>query len=125
MNKKNTQDFAALWLSVKTNLQLRGQYIRVQAVQQVSEIAADIITKAFVIICFVLAFLFGSFTLGFFLSSLFKSYAIGFGGLTIFYVLLASVVFGSRSRLIEKALVNLAIRKYFNKYYKGGENETS
>ena len=125
MDKKNTQEFASLWSEVRTNLQLRGEYIRVQAVQQVSEIAANIITNTFVIICFILAFLFGSITLGFFLSTLFISYALGFGGLTIFYVLLATIVFGSRTRFIEKALINLAVRKYFSKYYKGGEDETS
>ncbi|UKT62588.1 phage holin family protein [Pedobacter mucosus] len=123
MDQRNTNDFAALWTEVKTNLELRGEYIKVKAVQQVSEIAADVITNTFVIICFILAFLFGSITLGFFLSDLLKSYALGFGGLTIFYVLLATVVFGSRSRFIEKALVNLAIRKYFNKYYKEDEDE--
>lgn len=123
MEKRYTQDFGSLWAEVKTNLQLRGEYVKIRAIQQVSEIAADIITNTFVTICFVLAFLFGSVTLGFFLSTLLKSYALGFGCLTIFYVLLATVVFGSRSRFIEKALINLAIRKYFNKYYREEEDE--
>ncbi len=73
------------------------------------------LTGAVVIICFVLAFLFGSVTLALFLSDVFDSYTAGFGCVALIYLIIAVIVYLTKDKYIEKAIINMAIRKYFNK----------
>jgi len=96
-------------------LNARVEYTRLYLVEKVSKVFADIATSTAVICCFILAFLFGSVTLALYLSSLLNSFAGGFGCVSLFYILLAVVVYLLKDKYIEKAIINIAIRKYFDK----------
>ena len=99
----------------KSYLETRVEYTRLYLVEKVSKIFADLVTNAAVIICFVLAFLFGTFTLALFLSDVLGSYTRGFGCVSLIYIALAIIVYLTKDKFIEKAIINFAIRKYFNK----------
>ncbi|WP_316826491.1 phage holin family protein [Pedobacter miscanthi] len=104
-------------------LEARVEYTRLYLVEKVSKVFADLVTSTAVIVCFILAFLFGSVTLALYLSSVLGSYAGGFGCVSLFYILLAIIVYLTKDKYIEKAIINVAIRKYFDKLADKEEDE--
>jgi len=104
-------------------LEARVEYTRLYLVEKVSKVFADLVTSTVVIVCFILAFLFGSVTLALYLSDLLGSYAGGFGCVSLFYILLALVVYLTKNKYIEKAIINVAIRRYFDKLADKEEDE--
>lgn len=115
MEDKKEKDIEALLLDAKSYIETRIEYSKLSAVEKGSKIFADLITNAAVIICFALAFIFASFTLALYLSELFGSYTSGFGCVAGIYLLLSVIVFLTKDKYIERVLVNLFIRKYFDK----------
>ncbi|TCD29546.1 phage holin family protein [Pedobacter psychrodurus] len=104
-------------------LEARVEYTRLYLVEKVSKVFADLVTSTAVIVCFILAFLFGSVTLALYLSDLLGSYAGGFGCVSLFYILLAIIVYLTKNKYIEKAIINVAIRRYFDKLADKEEDE--
>ena len=104
-------------------LEARVEYTRLYLVEKVSKVFADLVTSTVVIVCFILAFLFGSVTLALYLSDLLGSYAGGFGCVSLFYILLAIIVYLTKDKYIEKAIINVAIRKYLDKLADKEEDE--
>ena len=123
MEENKEKDLKDLFDDAKSYLDTRVEYTRLYLVEQVSKIFADIVTNAAVIICFILAFLFGTFTLALFLSDVLGSYARGFGCVALIYVLLALIVYYTKEKFIEKAIINFTIRNYFNKLADKEEEE--
>jgi protein-S-isoprenylcysteine O-methyltransferase Ste14 len=115
MQENKEKDIKDLFEDAKSYLDTRVEYTRLYLVEQASKIFADIVTNAAVIICFILAFLFGTVTLALFLSDVLGSYARGFGCVAVIYVLLALIVYYTKEKYIEKAIINFTIRNYFNK----------
>ena len=99
---------------VKKNAELRIALLKLDTVHYVAKLSANLITNIFTLICILLAFLFGTVTLGFFFSDLFSSYALGFGGLTLFYALVAIFVAITKTNFIESVIINFTIRKFLN-----------
>ncbi|SEQ83800.1 phage holin family protein [Pedobacter rhizosphaerae] len=105
-------------------LEARIEYTRLYLVEKVSKLFADLVTSTAVIVCFILAFLFGSVTLALFLSDVLGSNTRGFGCVSLIYILLAIIVYLTKDKYIEKAIINVAIRKYFDKLAdKEGDDE--
>jgi len=118
-NQKSIEDIIS---DAKIYLETRIEYTRLYVVGKVSTLVADLITNAVVIICFVLAFLFGSVTLAMFLSDIFHSFTAGFGCVALLYLLIAiGITVGKKS--FEKLIANMAVRKYFDKLADKEENE--
>jgi len=115
MQENNDKSIEDLVDDAKGFLEARVEYTRLYLVEKVSKIFADLVTSTAVIVCFILAFLFGSVTLALYLSDVLGSYAGGFGCVSLFYVLLAVIVYLTKDKYIEKAIINVAIRKYFDK----------
>lgn len=104
-----------LYEDAKAYLDTKVEYTRLYLVEKISKIFADLVTNAVVVVCFVLAFLFGTVTLALYLSDVLGSYASGFGCVAIAYALLALIVYYTKDKYIEKAIINFTIRNYFNK----------
>jgi len=117
MDKQSTENLQSIFSELKNNAQLRFEQIKLNVVVQASRITADLLTHIIVAVSLILAFLFGTITLGFFLSDIFHSYATGFGGLTLVYALVALVVLKSSKKLIEPAIMNFSIGRYFKKHF--------
>ncbi|WP_133779122.1 phage holin family protein [Pedobacter nutrimenti] len=110
--EKNIEDIIS---DAKGYIDNRIEYTKLYMVEKVSRTFADLVTTTTVIICFVLAFLFGTVTLALFLSDVLGSYTRGFGCVSLIYILLAVIVYFTKDKYIEKAIVNFSIRKFFNK----------
>lgn len=115
MEDNKEKSLEELFLDAKAYINTRLEYTKLSAVEKGSKIFADLITNAAVIICFVLAFLFASFTLALYLAEVLGSYASGFGCVAGIYLLLSIIVYFTKDKFIERFLVNLFIRKYFDK----------
>jgi hypothetical protein len=100
----------------KCNANLRVKWFKVYALEQVTKFFADLITNTAVAVCFLLAFIFGTITLGFFFSELLENYWLGFGCIAVFYIFSALMVFILRYRFIEKSIINFTICKLVDKY---------
>lgn len=123
MQENKEKNIEALIEDAKEYIDTRVEYTRLYLVEKVSKIFADIVTNVTVVICFMLAFLFGTFTLALFLSDVLGSYARGFGCVALIYVLLALIVYYTKDKYIEKAIINFTIRNYFNKLADKDEDE--
>lgn len=115
MEEKKEKNFEELIADAKSYVDTRMDYVHLRAVEKGSKLFADLITNTVVATCFLLAFLLGTVTLGLYLSDLFGSAVAGFGCLAGIYLFLSIIVFVTKDKFIEKVLVNLFIRKYFNK----------
>ncbi|MDQ7948128.1 MAG: phage holin family protein [Pedobacter sp.] len=115
MEENKEKDLETLFADAKVYLETRIEYTKLSAVEKGSKIFADLITNAAVIISFVLAFLFASFTLALYLSTVFGSHTAGFGCVAGIYLLLSIIVYLTKDNFIERFLVNIFIRKYFDK----------
>lgn len=113
--EKKEKGIEDLFEDAKSYIDTRVEYTRLYLVEKISKIFADIVTNAAVVICFILAFLFGTFTLALFLSDVLGSNTRGFGCVAVIYVLLALIVYYTKEKYIEKAIINFTIRNYFNK----------
>ena len=115
MQENKEKDFEDLLEDTKSYINTRIEYTRLYMVERASKVFADLVTNAAVAVCFILAFLFGTFTLALFLSDVLGSYTRGFGCVALIYVALALIVYFTKDKYIEKAIVNFSIRDYFNK----------
>lgn len=115
MQENKEKDLEDLLEDTKSYINTRLEYTRLYLVEKGAKMFADVVTNAAVIICFLLAFLFGTFTLALFLSDVLGSYTRGFGCVALIYILFALIVYFTKEKYIEKAIVNFAIRNYFNK----------
>ncbi|WP_158990513.1 phage holin family protein [Mucilaginibacter sp. L196] len=92
--------------------ELRFKLAKLRAIEGGTSIAASIIADAAVMVCMVLAFIFASLTLAFFLAAVFNSDWEGFGCVALIYLLIALIVKVNKKRL-EKPIVNGFINKIF------------
>ncbi|WP_129716839.1 phage holin family protein [Pedobacter sp. SYP-B3415] len=115
--------FEDIIVQVKDYIDTRKEYMRLYVVEKASKIFADLVTNLTVAVCFILAFLFGTFTLALFLSDVLGSYTRGFGCVALIYLALALIVYFTKDKYIEKAIINISIRKYFNKLADKEEDE--
>jgi len=115
MEENKEKDIEAILLDAKEYIDTRIEYTKLSFVEKGAKLVADLITNTTVIICFVLSFLFASFTLALYLSEVLGSYTKGFGCVAVIYLFLSIIVLLTKDKYIEKVLVNLFIRKYFDK----------
>lgn len=115
MQENKEKDLEDLVGDAKEYVNTRLEYTRLYLIERGSKMFADLVTNAAVAICFLLAFLFGTFTLALFLSDVLGSFTRGFGCVALIYLLLALIVYFAKEKYIEKAIINFTIRRYFNK----------
>ncbi len=115
MEEKKEKTIEELVSEAKTYLDTRLDYLHLKSVEKGSKLFADLITNTVVVVCFLLAFLLGTVTLALYLAEVFGSYVAGFGCVAGLYLLISIIVFLTKDNIIEKILVNMFIRNYFNK----------
>ena len=115
MQENKEKGIEDLYEDAKIYIDTRIEYTRLYLVEKISKVFADVVTNAIVILCFTLAFLFGTVTLALFLSDILGSHTRGFGCVAVIYLILAFIVYYTKEKYIEKAIINFTIRNYFNK----------
>ena len=93
----------------------RLEYIHLKSVEKGAKLVSDLVTNGMVLICFVIAFLLGTVTLALYLSDVFGSYTTGFGSVAVLYLFLSIIVLLIKDRVLERLIVNMFIKKYFDK----------
>ena len=110
--EKNIEDLVA---DAKVYVDKRLEYIHLKSVEKGAKLVSDLVTNGMVLICFVIAFLLGTVTLALYLSDVFGSYTTGFGSVAVLYLFLSIIVLLIKDRVLEKLIVNMFIKKYFDK----------
>jgi len=115
MEEKKEKNIEELVSDAKSYVDTRLEYIHLKSVEKGSKLFSDLITNTVVVVCFLLAFILGTITLALYLSDVFGSYVAGFGCVAGIYLFLSIIVFLTKDKFIEKILVNMFIKKYFDK----------
>jgi hypothetical protein len=97
---------------LKDYAETRLKLAKYQAIEGGTSIAASVISDIAVFISMVLAFIFASFTLAFFLGSLLGADWLGFGCVSIIYLIIALVVKAKKKNL-EGPITEAIIKKIF------------
>jgi hypothetical protein len=97
---------------LKDYAETRIRLAKYQAIEGGSTIAAGLIADTVAIVSMVLAFLFASFTLAYYLGSVFNATWAGFGCVALLYLVIALVIKYNKKK-IEKPIVDAFIQKFF------------
>jgi hypothetical protein len=97
---------------LKEYAETRIKLAKYQAIEGGASIAASIIADVVTVTSMVLAFIFASFTLAFYLSKVLESYWMGFGCVALLYLIIAIAIKVNKKSL-EKPIINAFIHKIF------------
>ena len=98
---------------VKEYIQVRTELTVLSAVDKGSQLFAGLLIAGLVLILTVLAGLFGSFALGFYLSEVLNNTYGGFLIVAGLYLLGAIILNSIKAKFLEKRIINLVIEKIF------------
>ena len=98
---------------VKEYVHVRKELTILNAVDKGSQLFAGLITDGLVLILAVLAFLFASLALGFFLSEVLGNSYAGFLIVAGIYLLAALILNSIKEKYLEKRIINVIIEKFF------------
>ena len=97
---------------LKEYAETRIKLAKYQAIEGGSSIAAGLVADVVIVVAMVLAFLFASLTLAYYLGSVFNATWAGFGCVAVLYLIIALCIKYNRAK-IEKPIVNAIIQKIF------------
>ncbi len=98
---------------VKEYAEVRKELAILSAVEKGSQLLANFVTDGLVFVFLLLTILFGSFTLGFYLSEVMGNLYSGFLIVTGIYFLFAIILYMIKDRYLDKSIVNAIIKKFF------------
>jgi hypothetical protein len=97
---------------LKEYAEIRFKLAKYKAVDGGSTVLASLIADVVVVMSMVVAFVFASFTLAFYLAEVLQSYWEGFGCVALIYLLIAIIIKVNKGA-IEKPLANAFVKKIF------------
>ena len=98
---------------IKEYIHVRTELSVLSAVDKRSQLFASLLTDGLVLVLTVLAFLFGSLALGFYLSEVLNNTYGGFLIVAGIYLLGAVILNSIKEKYLEKRIINLVIEKFF------------
>ena len=98
---------------LKEYVETRIKIAKLKAIDGSTSVIAAIIADLAVVLALVLVFIFGTITLGFYLSELFGSFWQGFGCIALLYVIIV-IVLKVRKANIQKNIASRLIQKILN-----------
>ena len=98
---------------IKEYIHVRTELSVLSAVDKGSQLFAGLLTDGLVLVLTVLAFLFGSLALGFYLSEVLNNTYGGFLIVAGIYLLGAVILNSIKGKYLEKRIINLVIEKFF------------
>jgi len=110
-NKKDEKP--GLTDQLREYIETRVELVRLQAIEMGTSFAAGLATEIFVLGCITITILFFSITVALFLGSLLGAYWLGFGCVTLVYLLTAIIISAYKKRYIEPRIVNFLIKRIF------------
>ncbi len=110
--KETRQHVDQVITNLKEYINTRLALAQLQAVEKASLILGSVLSNGLIIVCLIMAFLFGSFALGFYFAQLLDNTALGFALVAGIYFLLALVAYTVKKSYLEKAITDSTIRKF-------------
>ncbi|HEY9532976.1 MAG TPA: hypothetical protein VIQ77_00500 [Mucilaginibacter sp.] len=101
-----------LFEQLKDYAEIKLKLAKYQAIDSSSSIFASLIADIVVVISMLLAFVFASLTLAFYLAEVFQSDWKGFGCTALFYLLIAIIIKFNKTGF-EKPIANAFVMKFF------------
>jgi hypothetical protein len=98
---------------VSEYLKVRKELAILKTVDKGSQLFANLISDILVLLFAILACLFGSFALSFYLSEILGNSYIGFLIVAGFYLLVAIILNSIKDKYLEKKIMNVIIAKFF------------
>ena len=98
---------------LKEYVETRIKIAKLKAVDGSTSVIAAIVADVAIVLSLLLVFIFGTTTLGFYLSDLFDSFWKGFGCITLLYLIVA-IVLKVKSPIIQKTIASRLIEKILN-----------
>lgn len=98
---------------IKEYIRIRKDLAVLTSVEKGSQLFAGLFTDGLVLLLGLVAFLFGSLALGFYLSEILGDTYSGFLIVTGFYLLAALVLYLIKDKYLEKRIINTIISKFF------------
>lgn len=98
---------------IKEYIHIRTELSVLNAVDKGSQLFAGLLTNSLVLILGILAGLFGSLALGFYLSELLNNTYSGFLIIAGFYLIAALILNSIKEKYLEKRIINMVISKFF------------
>lgn len=111
--KEQELDPQNLLEKVKEYARVSKELAILNAVEKGSQLFANMLTDGLVLLFSVLAVLFGSLALGFYLSELFGNSYAGFLIVAGIYLLSAIIINSIKDKYLEKRIINTIISKFF------------
>lgn len=94
-------------------IKVRTELTLLKTVDKGSQLFANFLTNGLVLILTILAFLFGSLALGFYLSEVLNNSYGGFLIVAGIYLLLAFILNSLKDKYLEKKIINIVIENFF------------
>ena len=113
MEESGNKGLKELIEKIKEYFNTRLKLGRLSLIEKCVLILAGLITDGFVLLFLILAFLFISLGLGFYLSALFGNSFTGFFIMAIFYFILALIIYLTKDKYLEKPIIETMIKKIF------------
>lgn len=113
MEDKKEQQQPPLIDQLKEYAETRIKLAKYQAIDGSTSVIGSVVADVAIVICLLLAFLFATITLGFYLSDVFNSFWQGFGCVALVY-LIAAFLLKAKREGIEKAIASGLIKKILN-----------
>ncbi|WP_214073693.1 phage holin family protein [Mucilaginibacter sp. dw_454] len=112
MEEAKKEPQAPLFEQLKDYAEIKLKLAKYQAIDSGSTIFASVIADVVVAISALLAFIFASFTLAFYLAEVFQSDWKGFGCTALIYLLIA-IIFKFNKGGFERPIANAIVKKFF------------
>ncbi len=108
---------------VNSHVDTRLEYIRLLVSEQVAIVTSKLLTLAIVLILFLFFFLFTNIAAAFWIGKHFDNYSIGFGSVSLFYLLIAVVYLILRKPVFEKRMQDTVINSLYPEKDEEDEDE--
>lgn len=126
MTEEEEVDPQKLIHKLKEYIKVRSELSMLHAVDKGSQLFANFLTDGLVLILIVLAGLFSSLALGFYLSELIGNTYVGFLIVAGIYLLAALILNSIKDKYLEKRIINAVIAKFYKDKNEGkDENKDS
>jgi Zn-dependent protease with chaperone function len=101
----------------------RIELLKLEAAENIARFFSSIATNAVILYFSLLALIFISFALAYFLGDLLQSVSLGFLLTGLFYFVLAAIFYSLRKQIVEKPVIKAVIKLFFNTRNKKNNNE--
>lgn len=112
-DEQDGPDLSKIIQKVNEHVDTRMEYLRLIVAEKTATVISRTATVFILITLFVLFFLFTNIAAAMWIGKYFENYAIGFGGVSVFYLVLAVIYLLLRKTVFEKKVENMVLKSLY------------